>query len=1024
MKKIHFSKLKASAAPVVLGVALISAPAFAQSAPADEGASAEDTIIVTGSRIASPQAETNAPLQILSSEGIQQAGVTNVQEVLLKNPAFGTPALSRTNSAFLTSGTGVATVDLRDLGSDRTLVLINGRRVVSSLSGSSTVDLNVIPTQFLERVDVLTGGASSLYGSDAVAGVVNFIYKRDFQGLEGNAQYGVTERGDDIRYQANLTMGANFDDGRGNIMVHLGYSNEKGLLSRQRKNTFLDDSDTAALTGDLADYGKSTAPFLSSFSEQGSFRTGADANGDGVRDYNFTYSPSGVLQPCFTTNGPACDSTVRDSDGNIVTPSIGTGVGPNGFNRQYYRTLAVPVKRYTVAAVGHYDVTDNISMFFEGTYNKTQSSRIIEPFALASDGSTGVYPASGVMPIENYIIAPDGTTSIALNPIVPGAIVAQATDSDGDGLRDIGFARRLTEFGTRNGQTTRDFLRFVVGFEGTLGDKFNWDLSYNYGQVTENQVSNGQVNVVNFRNALAAMTDVDDVNGNGLTTDVICVNAEARENGCVPINIFGKNAITQDAIAYISAQQSLQTDIKQQVVQGNISGSLFELPAGPLGIAAGFEYRKEESVEDNDALTNQGLNAGNKLPDTRGQFDVIEAYAEVKVPILADKPFFKLLELGGAFRVADYSTVGTIYSYSAQGTWQPVEDLRLRATWARAVRAPNIGELYSGLSQTFPSGLQDPCEGIGATGGGALGDNCRAAPGVNANIAGNGTFTLSQGDRQGISGFDGGNPNLNEEKADSWTVGAVLNPRSIDALRNLTLTVDYYNIKITNIIATVGRGTILDQCYNQGNAPLCDLIIRRPTATATNSAGSIEFINDLAVNAAKQETQGLDVTVNWFTPVNFFQTDGRLNFNLSYTHLFQNDYTPLAGATVDRADGEIGTAADRFTGTLGYSSDKFKWSFTGTFIGKSYEDDVSWCAFFGDGSPRCVSVPAEFYLDTQMSFMPKEKFEVYFGVDNLLDNKAPNILSNTTFNTTGADTAADVYDIFGRRYYAGVRFHF
>jgi outer membrane receptor protein involved in Fe transport len=1003
VKKTNFSKLKVGVAPIVLGVALISAPAVAQDVQADEEAAPGEAIIVTGSRIASPQAESNAPIQIVNSEAIQQSGVTNIQEILLKNPAFGTPALSRTNSAFLTSGTGVATIDLRDLGSNRTLVLVNGRRVVSSLSGSSTVDLNVIPTQFIERVDVLTGGASSLYGSDAVAGVVNFVYKKDFQGLEGNAQYGVTERGDDIRYQANLTMGANFDDGRGNIMVHLGYSNERGLLSRQRSNTFTDDSDTSALTGDLADYGIPTEPFYSSFSEQGRFFAG---------DYSFTYSPTGQLQPCFTTNGPTCSS------------DLGTGVGPNGFNRQYYRTLAVPVKRYTFAAVGHYDVTDNISMFFEGTYNKTQSSRIIEPFALSSDGTTGIYPASGVMPIENYIIAPDGTTTIAVNPIVPGAIAAQATDTDGDGLRDIGFTRRLSEFGTRNGQTTRDFLRFVVGFEGTLGERFNWDLSYNYGQVTENQVSNGQVNVTNFRNALAAMTDVNDVNGNGLTTDVVCVSAEARANGCVPINIFGKGAITQDAIQYIAAQQSLQTDIKQQVVQGNISGSLFELPGGPLGVALGFEYRKEESLEDNDALTNQGLNAGNKLPDTSGQFDVLEAYAEVKLPILRDKPFFQLLEVGGAFRVADYSTVGTIYSYSAQGTWEPFDGLRFRGTWARAVRAPNIGELYSGLSQTFPSGLQDPCVGIGATGGGALGDNCRADAGVAANIAANGTFTLTQPDIQGISGFNGGNPNLKEEKADSWTLGAVINPRSVNALRNLTLSVDYYNIKINNIIATVGRGTILDQCYNEGNSTLCDLVIRRPTNTATNSAGSIEFINDLAVNAASLKTQGLDVTVNWYTPVNFFNTDGRVSFNLSYNHLFQNDYTPLPGATVDRADGEIGTAADRFTGTLGYSTDKFKWSFTGTFIGKSYEDDVSWCAFFGDGSPRCVSVPAQFYLDTQVSFTPVEKFEFYLGVDNLLDKKAPNILTNTTFNVTGSDTAADVYDIFGRRYYAGVRFHF
>lgn len=995
---------------------LCSTQAYAQDAKCTDGqvldangncandAEAGQAIVVTGSRIASPIAESNAPLQIVDAARIQQSGVTNVQDLLLKNPAFGTPSLSRTNSAFLTSGTGVASIDLRDLGTARTLVLVNGRRVVASVSGTSTVDLNVIPTQFLERVDVLTGGASSLYGSDAIAGVVNFVYKKDFQGLEGDAQYGITEHGDSPRYQANMTMGSNFDDGRGNIMVYLGYSNEKGLLSRQRKNTQIDNVDTSAyVTGDPADYGIPYQPYYSSFSEQGRFLAGGQT---------FTYSPTGALQSCFTTNGPTC----TQADGT-------TGTGPNGFNRQYYRTLAVPVQRYTVAATGHYDVNDNVSFFFEGTYNKTQSSRIIEPFALSSDTSTGVYPSTGRMPLENYILDANGVSSKVINPLVPTQILDAATDTDGDGLRDMGFARRLSEFGNRTGKTTRDFLRFVVGFEGTVLDKFNWDLSYNYGQVTENQVSNGQVNINNFRNALAAMTDVNDVNGNGLTTDVVCVDAEARANGCVPVNIFGKGAISQDAISYIAAQQSLQTNIKQQVVQGNISGSLFDLPAGPLGIALGFEYRKESSSEDNDALTNQGLNGSNKLPDTYGSFDVIEGYAEVKAPILKDKPFFKLLEIGGAFRTADYSTIGTIYSYNLQGTWQPISDLRIRGTWARAVRAPNIGELYSGLSQTFPSGIQDPCEGIGATGGGALGDNCRAAPGVAANIAANGTFTLTQSDLQGLSGFDGGNANLKEEKSDSWTVGAVINPRSFDALRNLTITADYYNIKIDNVIATYGRTTILNQCYNTGNPTFCDLITRRPTDTSTNSAGSIEFVNDFAVNGATLKTQGLDVTASWFTPVHFFNTEGAVNLSVSYNHLFQYDYTALKGTPADPQDGEIGTAGDRFTTTLGYSSDRFKWSFTGTFIGKSYEDDQSYCASL-DLAPKCVSVPAIFYLDTQASFVPAEKFEFYVGVDNLLNTKAPNILSGSVYNITGSNTAADVYDIFGRRYYAGVRFHF
>jgi len=1017
----NFSRLKAGAAPFVLGLAMVSAPVHAQDQVSSDDAEAQEDegpgnlIIVTGSRIATRAEDSAAPLQIISDQAIDDAGVTNIQELLLENPAFGTPGLSRTNSAFLTSGTGVATVDLRDLGSDRTLVLINGRRVVSSLAGSATVDLNVIPTQFIQSVDVLTGGASSIYGSDAIAGVVNFVYKTDFEGVEANGQYGLTESGDDIRYQANVTAGANFADGRGNIMVHLGYSNEKGILSRQRRNTFLDDADTSAfVTGDLADFGVPAEPFFSSFPEQGRFDVRGTA---GVGD-DFTFGPTGALQPCFTTNGASCGG--------------GTGAGPNGFNRQFYRTIAVPVERYTFAAAGRYEFTDDINFFFEATYNKTSSSRIIEPFALQSGGSTGVYPGSGRMPIENYVTrdfdnnpATPPTTQIVLNPLVPGAIVAAATDRDGDGLRDIGFARRLTEFGTRSGDTTRDFYRFVVGLDGSLFEnRFNWDLSYNYGQVTENQVSNGQVNVVNFRDALNASLDVDDLDGDGSTSDVICNDAEARANGCVPVNIFGLNAISPEAVNYIQAQGTFQTNIKQHVVQGNITGSIVDLPAGPLGVAVGFEYRNEISSSDNDALTNQGLNAGNLLPDTAGEFDLIEGYAEVKIPILADTPGFKLLEIGGAVRVADYSTVGTIYSYNGEVVWQPIDDVRFRGTYARSVRAPNIGELFAGLSQTFPSGLQDPCQGIGATGGGAIGDNCRLDPGVAANIAANGVFTLTQGDLQGISGFNGGNVNLQEEKSDSYTAGIVINPRSINALRNFTLSVDYYNIQIEDAINGFGRGFILQQCYNTNDPNFCSLIIRRPTDTASNSAGSIQFVNNFQVNAAKIETQGLDVVARWFTPLRLLGTDARVTASVSYTHLFQYDFFPVADADPDRQDGEIGTAGDRFTANLAYQSDKFRWSFTGTFIGKSYEDDTSFCAFFDDGSPECVSVPSQFYLDTQMTYTANDNIDVYFGVDNVFDNNAPNLLSGTTFNVTGTDTAADVYDVYGRRFYAGVRLRF
>lgn len=990
---IKLTNLKTGTALVAMGVALLSAPTFAQAQTvgddAQEAPVSGDFIIVTGSRIASPTVESSAPLQIVDDVAIDDAGVTNIQELLLENPVFGTPALSRTNSAFLTSGTGVATVDLRDLGSDRTLVLINGRRVVASLAGSATVDLNVIPTQFVERIDILTGGASSLYGSDAIAGVVNFVYKSSFQGIEANAQYGITERGDDARYQANITAGTEVAGGDGNIMVHFGYSKEEGLLSRQRANTRLDDIDGIYTGGE---FGVPTEPFLSSFPPQGRFI---------VPGRTFTYDPNNNLQNCSTTNGPTCTAT------------IGSGTGPNGFNRQNFRTLAVPVQRYLFAAAGEYAVSDDINFFFEGTFNKTSSSRIIEPFPLESGGANGVFPSGGGFNVENFM---PGTGTIVANPFVPAAILAAATDTNGDGLRDIGFARRLSEFGTRSGSTERDFYRFVVGLDGSLfEDRFRWDVSYNYGQVSENQVSSGQVNVVNFRDALAVMTDVNDVNGNGLTTDAVCISAEARANGCAPANIFGFNSLSPDAVQYIQAQGTYQTGIKQQVVQGNISGSLFDLPAGPLGIAVGAEYRKESSFSDNDALTNQGLNAGNVLPDTSGSFDVKEAFVEVRVPILADTPFFDLLEIGGAARVADYSTVGSVFSWNVSGTWMPIDDVRIRGSYAKSVRAPNVGELFSGLSQTFPSGLQDPCTGVGPTGGGVLGDACRAAPGVSANIAANGVFTLNQADIQGISGFNGGNPDLEEEKSTSWTAGAVINPRSI-GLGALTITADYYNIEIENVIAAFPRQFILDQCYGAANDTFCPLVTRRGSPTAVNSSGSIDLINALAVNAAILETDGVDVTVNWSTPLGL-TGDDRLALRGAYTHVFKNDYTPLAGEPTDPAAGEIGTAKDRFTANATYLNDDFRIGFTGTFIGKSYVDDQF------DG-PLAYSVPSYFLLDMNAAFYATEKFEFYFGVDNLLDKEAPNILSGITGNVTGSDTAADVYDVFGRRYYTGVRLRF
>jgi outer membrane receptor protein involved in Fe transport len=378
--------------------------------------------------------------------------------------------------------------------------------------------------------------------------------------------------------------------------------------------------------------------------------------------------------------------------------------------------------------------------------------------------------------------------------------------------------------------------------------------------------------------------------------------------------------------------------------------------------------------------------------------------------------------LRAAGRLSDYSTVGTVESYSLGAEWAPIPDIRISGTYARSVRAPNIGELFTGPSQTFPSGINDPCVGVGPTGGGALGTNCRAAPGVLANIAANGVFTINQADLQGISGFNSGNPNLGEESSDSYTASVIITPRSINFLRNFVLRVDYFNIQVEDVITAAPRNFTLTQCFLQGIQEFCNLVTRRAAATAVNSAGSIDLINAPGINGGSLKSEGIDVVATYRTSLEGLGLPGSVNARVSYSHLFDGFVIPVPGSAKDPFAGEIGTAEDRFTANLGFTLDNFNLNFTGTYIGPSDEDQDFIAAF--DLEPGSLGVGAEFYLDMQARWSASDNFDFYVGVDNVLDNDAPNLLSGTTFNVTGTDTAADVYDVFGRRFYFGTTLKF
>jgi iron complex outermembrane receptor protein len=945
-----------------------------------QGSGVVDRVEVTGSRILTLGAESPSPLQVIGAIDIATSGVTNVQELLLKNPTFGTPAISRTNSNFSTASAGVATLDLRNLGTARTLVLVNGRRFVAGVPGDSAVDMNSIPTDFIERVEVLTGGASSTYGSDAVAGVVNIILKRNFSGISLDASKGRSSEGDDTKDKFSITFGANSEGGKGNVMGHLAYSKQGAVYSRDREASAVDQaSEGAFFTGDPADFFTARRPFYSSFAPQGRFFVGST---------NRTFDANGNIIP-FSTNGPA-----------------GDGVGATGFNRSQFRSIAIPTERFLLAGKGEYNFSENHSAFFEGTYAATQTKTELEPFPL---GAEAIYPDSGGQVPAEFML---GGTKVR-NPIIPQTLFDLMTDTDGDGMKDYYFTRRLSEFGNRGNVADRDTFRIATGLKGNFLKAWDYDTYVAYGATKESQVSGGQVNVLNFRNALESVPDVNDINGNGNTSEAICQDANARAQGCVPINLFGFNSVSQAAAKYIQAPGLLSTFTSQKLYGATVSGEPFNLPAGPLGLAFGMEHREEYSRSEFDALQAAGLNAGNAIPRTEGKFSVSEFFAETRVPLLKDLPFVKSLQLTGAVRSGDYSTVGKTLSWNAGLEWKPMADLKLRATRALSTRAPNINELFSPPSQTFPTGLVDPCLGVTATSTGSSDAACRANPGVAANIAANGSFTLNQSDLQGVSGFNRGNPLLSEEEGRSTTFGIVYTPR---ALGNLTLTADYYKIDISDAIVSTPRQFILSQCYG-GDTSFCQFIKRRVAAVGANSAGSLDEIDSAVTNSGGLFTEGVDLTAAWGDKVG----PGRLNTRLAYTYVKEGYLVPLPGADKDHFGGEVGGSKHKASLTLGYNFGPFGFISQTTYIGKAYLDDQFLLDYGLE--PRSVSIGSKVYNDFQVTYNFR-KAQFYIGIDNAFDTKAPPLISGLPNNTTGAETDASTYDPIGRRYYAGVRMSF
>ena len=942
-----------------------------QAARAQDDTAAMPSVQVTGTRLALPGAESPSPLQVISAADIAASGATNLQELLQKNPTLGAPAFSRDNSNFLPTGGGVATVNLRNLGDARTLVLVNGRRFVAGVSGSSAVDLNAIPTDFIERVELMTGGASATYGSDAVAGVINIILKHNLNGLSFDAGTGRSDHGDDFKKKLALSYGLNSADGRSSLMAHLAYTRQGAVSSRDRDISAVDQISKMIGSGLASDAFVAVRNY-SSAAPQGRFFYNKDAAG---KAGNYTYDRNGNVIP-WSTNGDAA-----------------LGLAATGFNRSDYRTIAVPTERYLLAVDGEQAFTPAVTGFVEANYSNAKVRTIIEPLALSS---ADFYKSSnGQVPAETIV---NGVP--VRNPLVPQYLYDRITDTTGDGLRDYNFSRRLAEVGNRQAGIDRDTSRLATGLKGTLAG-WRYDSYLVYGKTREHQRADGQVDLQKFRNALQAIPDAGGA--------AICADAAARAQGCSPLNLFGYNTISPAALAYVTVPSTLAVDITQKLAGASVSGEPFSLPAGKVGMAAGFEWRKESSSSVPDALTQGGLNSGAAIPATAGSFSVREVFAEARLPLLKDQGYARELDFLGAFRSGHYSTVGIANSWNAGLEWKPADRIKLRATRALSTRAPNINELYLPPSQVFPTGIADPCSGVTATSQGARDSGCRADTGVLANINANGKFTQTQTDIQALSGFNRGNPDLKAEKGRSSTVGLVLTPAAF------TFTVDYFNIRIADAIVATPRQYALDQCYSAGNASFCKFITRRSSNTGAFSAGALTYIDSAVTNSGGTGTSGADLTGAWSGPLG----PGRLAARLAYTYLKEYYAIPLPGTPADQSAGEIGFPRNKAMLNLGYQWRDLSISSTTSYIGASALDDQLLAQFkLPAGS---VKVGSKVVNDFQFSYALRKTLSLYLGIDNAFNTKPAPVISGLTGDTIGTETNASVYDPIGRRYYLGVR---
>jgi iron complex outermembrane recepter protein len=992
----------------VLAVSAMAAPVHAQEVQEpgaqDPEATSLGDVVVTGSRIARQDYSSTSPIVTVDAEDFQATGAVTIDALVNDLPQF-VPSINSTSNN--PSNGGQANINLRGLGTQRTLVLMNGRRVVPSNS-DGTVDINILPTPLIQNVEVISGGASAAYGSDALAGVANFILNDSFEGVQIDAQYGVTDRDDGATESYSLTVGGDIADGRGNAVLSVGRSTRGQIFNRDREfSSISGPSGTSPLGSTSFDQNNlpDAAVIQAYFNDPALTNSGAFGfNNDGslfsyVRTLNFQ-SPGGI-----------------DYDG-FANP----GVGDYVYNTGPLNLLQLGLDRWNAYAGANYEINPSAEIYGNLLFTEYEAAN-----ELAASPAAGNVPATGFrVPVTNPFIPAD-----------LAAILASRPDPDGSFLLN----KRFNALGGRRATENYNVYQGTVGMRGDLVGLRDWsyDVYAQYGRILRTTLQSGNVS----RSSVQALLDAPDGGAS------LCAGG---------FNPFGETALSPECITYIGRTSQNITEQDQTVVEATLQGGLFELPAGELRFAGGIQFREDTFAFRPDASLSQrnpvvchatGVPVTPATPCTTGSIggseiagfnpsqplsgstNSVEYFLELLVPILSDLPFIQQLDLNLGYRISDYSTVGFVDAYKADVDWEVTDFLRLRGGIQRAVRAPSIGELFAPVNTSFPSigafsptGLSgDPCDRRSSYRNGANAAQVEAlcvAQGI-SDVPGPGgvspldsyVFTNNQ-----VPGITGGNPDLQEETSDSFTAGLVVtSPWDNPWLSGFSASIDYYDIEIENVIGTIGASAQLQGCFNaQGQNPTydptngyCQLFDRDPLTGQVNQAREVN------ANLATLKTSGVDAQFDW----NLVLADigapdwGNLNFNVVVGWLENRERQDAPGGPfIDRT----GTIDSVFGNTFPVwkSLSSVNWS-SGRFgLGARWRH-VGEMDQFGSA----VEIDSIDYFDLNARIDITDSVSLRATVNNVTDEEpiiySPGVQANTDPST---------YDVLGRRYSIGLTARF